>query len=360
MKNINILTLGKRLRKIRKLERLSLAEFDKKTGVSHSSLHKTENGLSEIKLIGLLKILDTYPQYVNYLLTGHLDHLDIQQIPGQDTSSPVLLKDLADKYLEHHKVEYPATAYSQGLTLKIIISFFSENKHMRTFSVADISSFKAERSKKVVVSTINRNLSVLSAMLNYYRDHLDEYWNPPKIKLLKGVQSVPPKFYTQEELNKIYQENDYVAHVWRFLANTGLRISEFYNLKWEDVYDDKIKIISSDKHRNKSRQHRTVPLNDGAKTTLRLFSKNTEYVADRFSSVDVYKKRFRRICNKIGLKNKAGIHCLRHTFASHLVQNNAPMRKIQKLMGHASVTTTESYAHLILDDLNKEVAKINL
>lgn len=56
---------------------------------------------------------------------------------------------------------------------------------------------------------------------------------------------------------------------------------------------------------------------------------------------------------------KGSLHCLRHTFRSHLVIAGAPLRTVQKLAGHASFTTTEKYAHLSNDHLSDAIKMLD-
>lgn len=60
-----------------------------------------------------------------------------------------------------------------------------------------------------------------------------------------------------------------------------------------------------------------------------------------------------------GIKKKIGPHTIRHTFATHLIQNNADIRVIQVLLGHESITTTEIYTHLEKNHLRKTLLKFH-
>ena len=85
-----------------------------------------------------------------------------------------------------------------------------------------------------------------------------------------------------------------------------------------------------------------------------------EYLLPR-QHKDTPKTRFRRICNRSGIsREKWGVHCLRHTFASHLVMGGTNLRTVQVLLGHASIQTTEQYAHLSPDYLKDSLGGLNL
>ena len=104
-----------------------------------------------------------------------------------------------------------------------------------------------------------------------------------------------------------------------------------------------------------------MPLTKVAKRSLIHFNTDSEYLIKRPYSLDSIKQKFRRVCTRAGIdSDKRGVHCLRHTFASHLVMNGTPLRTVQVLLGHASINTTERYAHLSPDYLKDSLGDLNL
>lgn len=85
---------------------------------------------------------------------------------------------------------------------------------------------------------------------------------------------------------------------------------------------------------------------------------NTNVLYDYYGapySADSVSTRYRKFVRSVGLKG--GVHKLRHTFASHLVQNGVDLYTVSKMLGHNSITTTEIYAHLSPLTLAQAIAK---
>lgn len=148
----------------------------------------------------------------------------------------------------------------------------------------------------------------------------------------------------------------------------GLRVSELINLQLSDLFldEDYIRVLG------KGNKFRLIPIHS---TTTKLL---VLYINTIRNKVDVFKddediiflnrrgKRLSRqmifivlkeLATKINLKKKIGPHTLRHSFATHLLQNGADLRIIQQLLGHESITTTEVYVHLDKSYLQKVVEK---
>jgi len=142
----------------------------------------------------------------------------------------------------------------------------------------------------------------------------------------------------------------------------GLRVSELVGLNWSDI-DDSLAVV---RVRGKGRKERIVPIGRTALEALaewhrrraelcpgRLFDPETVFLNCRGGRltarsvarfVDTYTRRG-------GLSSKISPHALRHSFATHLLGAGADLRAIQEMLGHASLSTTQKYTHLNLDQL---------
>lgn len=146
-------------------------------------------------------------------------------------------------------------------------------------------------------------------------------------------------------------------------ARAGLRRGEMQNLMWADIDFDKgiLSITPKKDWTPKDYECRDIPLAEDLKAHLQKLPRRGPYVlydvyGDRLS-VDSITTYFRdKIVKKCGLSGN--VHKLRHTFASHLVQNGVDLYTVSKLLGHSSIKTTEIYAHLSPVTLAGAVAKL--
>ncbi|NQT26087.1 site-specific integrase [candidate division KSB1 bacterium] len=151
-----------------------------------------------------------------------------------------------------------------------------------------------------------------------------------------------------------------------FSANTGVRISELINIKWTDVHFEKMTVRISNKSdfETKTKEERTIPLNEKAYAVLSGMEHRGEYV---FSCLDTRRRdkhyvtrAFKKVLRSVGLGEGYSFHCLRHTFASHLVQRGVSIYVTSKLLGHASPKTTEIYAHLTPENYHDAVNLLDM
>jgi len=175
-----------------------------------------------------------------------------------------------------------------------------------------------------------------------------------------------------EKLIEIEPSDDFTFRnrtILELLYSTGLRISELVGLKLENVNLDMALI----KVMGKGSKERIIPINDytleflnkyikevrprmlkGVQTDY-LFLNNHGKVLSRQAVFLMIKKR----AGEIGLKKDISPHTLRHSFATHMLQNGADIRFIQELLGHSDVSTTEIYTHVVNETLKKDYDEYN-
>ena len=154
------------------------------------------------------------------------------------------------------------------------------------------------------------------------------------------------------------------------LYSCGLRVSELINLKISDLFFNESLI----KVTGKGNKERFVPISNQSQLyinnyikKIRIFNKinkgfeDTLFLNERGSGLSrvmifIILKELKKQSN---IKKKIGPHTLRHSFATHLIENGADLITIQKMMGHESITTTERYLHVSKKHLIESVMKFH-
>jgi integrase/recombinase XerC len=145
------------------------------------------------------------------------------------------------------------------------------------------------------------------------------------------------------------------------LYSSGLRISELVGLDWTDL-DLEMGLLRV--RHGKGNQERIVPIGEPAIEALQAWRKNMPKGADAGAIFTNLRGRristrgveliVARLLARSGVANRITPHGLRHSFATHLLDNGADLRSIQEMLGHASLTTTQRYTHVSVKRL-KEV-----
>jgi integrase/recombinase XerD len=141
--------------------------------------------------------------------------------------------------------------------------------------------------------------------------------------------------------------------------SSGLRIGEVVNIKRKDI-DPIRKTIHI--RQGKGRKDRYTVLSNAAHQLLDQYMKNTYVEAYLFPGREGLNKPiqvrtiqhvFERAKKAAGIIKPATVHTLRHSFATHLLEEGTDLRYIQELLGHASLKTTEIYTHVSIKDIRR-------
>lgn len=279
------------------------------------------------------------------------------QLLPQLNFTVLTVADLVADYLDWRQAKYPSSQQRVARSL--------ETQLVRPWGQRPAASISAEELDRmfgqlpVAKSTAHLRFSQVRAVFSWAIKHDKLTTNPMRaLEAPKSLDSKPARFYTQAELERLYALDPAFAPVIRLIANTGLRVSEFTHLRWADIRDGTLYVVSTSAERTKSARWRAIPLLPGARQALAEIPKTSEYVSFRRSPKSVA-ERFREVLKRSDLTPPIGsIHCLRHTFISHLVQRGVPLRAVQLLAGHSSIAITEGYSHMnqdYLSDLLKEI-----
>lgn len=133
------------------------------------------------------------------------------------------------------------------------------------------------------------------------------------------------------------------------MANTGLRRYEALMLRKEwELLGQRLRILSTEGARTKSARWREVPISPGAREALDRLASDRELILPQVAPPSL-SRAFVTCARRADLDGS--LHCLRHTFCSHLVMQGVPLRTVQVLAGHSSIKVTEQYAYLAPDHM---------
>ena len=173
---------------------------------------------------------------------------------------------------------------------------------------------------------------------------------PKKSRILPSVLS-------QEEVLRIIQYTQNIKHraILTLLYSCGLRIGELINLKLIDFHIDRKQLIIK---KGKGRKDRYVSLADSFLPLLSNYYhsyKPTIYFVEGQNggkySAESIRSFLRKSCKKAGIRKPVTPHTLRHSYATHLLENGVDLRYIQTLLGHSKPETTMIYTHVQRKDL---------
>lgn len=220
-------------------------------------------------------------------------------------------------------------------------------------------------------SSVITRMSTFKAAISYCRKELDWKIEDPSQGLRVPRTEKRVRWLTEKEAHDLvgaaselsigYVLTDFIE----LALNTGMRKNEMLKLQWHSV-DLKNRLIVLLADENKSKRTRSIPLNDSAIAVMkrrRTFSKKNcpespWVMAKRDGSRLVSPDRaFKEACIIAGI-NDFRIHDLRHTCASWLVSAGVPLADVKEVLGHASITMTERYAHLAPHRAIDAVSKI--
>lgn len=267
-------------------------------------------------------------------------------------------------------------AYERDLRLFCKTLGFKNSDALVNVSREQITGYMMQlKEKGLAAATIARKLAAIKA---FYRFMTAEGYmdvNPAEV-VEAGTKGIKlPRVLSEDEVVRLLNQPDItMAEGFRdrtmleVLYATGMRVSELINLTLERV-DLNMKYIIAF---GKGSKERIVPLGSVAAEFLQQYlekvrpklthaGRNTNIVFLAFGGHELTRQRFWQIIRAYGRKaniNKALTpHILRHSFATHLLDNGADLRSVQELLGHSDISTTQIYTHLTNKRLRDIYAK---
>lgn len=284
-------------------------------------------------------------------------------------------------FLEYLTVELGLSAntrqaYERDLRLFCKTLGFKNSDALVNVSREQITGYMTQlKEKDLAAATIARKLAAIKAFYRFMtaEGYMDA--NPAEV-VEAGTKGIKlPRVLSEDEVVRLLNQPDITTAegfrdrtMLEVLYATGMRVSELINLTLERV-DLNMKYIIAF---GKGSKERIVPLGSVAAEFLQQYlekvrpklthaDRNTNIVFLAFGGHELTRQRFWQIIRTYGRKaniNKALTpHILRHSFATHLLDNGADLRSVQELLGHSDISTTQIYTHLTNKRLRDIYAK---
>lgn len=260
-------------------------------------------------------------------------------------------------YLTSKRLEgaSPKTIKLYGGVLRI---FFEEvRKIPQEVSTNEIRLFLAQyqMQKGITDRSLDKYRQILNSFFEWCLN--DEYISKNPCRNIKEIkyEAEPRHSLTRFQLERLRRscKTSRDLAIVDVLYSTGCRVTELINMKLSDMRDNEISIVG------KGKKHNTVYLNTNAQLSL------SDYLKDRQGTSDYLFTSIRQpygrlsvrsvevMFNKLGkeLNYKLSPHILRHTSATLALQNGMSITQVQKMLGHASVNTTQIYAETSQEDV---------
>ena len=274
----------------------------------------------------------------------------------------------------------------RGLSNNSVAAYELDFKRLKTYmdshqidvvhaTFDDLQAFVFETFKEIKSAKTQARL--LSSIHSFYRFLLYHHYieqDPSELIEMPRIEKKLPEVLSIEEIDAMIGQIDMSkpeGHrnraIIEMLYGSGLRVSELTELRLSNIYrkEGYMRILG------KGNKQRLVPispvadeqfgywLNDRSKLDIKPEANDIAFLnhyGRQLTRAMIF-TIVKRLAEAAGIRKTISPHTLRHSFATHLLQNGADLRIIQQLLGHESIVTTEIYTHVDIQDLRDAVMK---
>ena len=286
---------------------------------------------------------------------------------------------IAKEYHTYLKLE-------RGLSDNSVTAYELDFKRLKTYmdehhidvvraTFDDLQAFVFDTFKDITSAKTQARL--LSSIHSFYRFLLYHHYieqDPSELIEMPRIEKKLPEVLSLEEIDAMIAcidmskpEGHRNRAIIEMLYGSGLRVSELTDLRLSNIYRQEgyMRILG------KGSKRRLVPISPVADEQLGYWLQDRYALDIKPEAVDIvflnhYGRQLtramiftivKRLAQAAGITKTISPHTLRHSFATHLLQNGADLRIIQQLLGHESIVTTEIYTHVNIQDLREAVLK---
>jgi integrase/recombinase XerC len=278
-------------------------------------------------------------------------------------------------FIEHEKRYSVHTLQSYSNDLEQFSLFLEKNEgndlHLVTHN--DIRNWMVSMmEEKISPRSINRKISTLKSFYKFLMRRGDVKKNPlNKVQTPKTSKRLPV-FVEQPGIERLLKQIEFPdgfeglrdKMMIELLYGTGMRRNELINLKEADVdlYSAQLKVLG------KGNKERIIPIHPDLRASIKFFLDEKKKMVEADSRYLLVNEKggqmqphevyaiVKRYLNMVTTVDKKSPHVLRHTFATHLMNNGADINAVKELLGHASLAATQVYTHNTIEKL-KEIYK---
>lgn len=276
-----------------------------------------------------------------------------------------LLKDYA-YYLRQEKgrSENTVSAYMRDLyQYQVFLEKYHHIKDVRDIEKKHIEGYLKSLSKKMNNKSIARKLTAIKSFHHFLfiekevkEDVAKLFQTPKTAKTLPKVLSVDEVVKLLEQVDKTTRLGLRNKALLELIYGSGLRVTELLDIKIEDIHLNQAYILVH----GKGEKERIVPISDMAVIAIRkyLIDSRDSLLKDKSSHIlflnqngdRLSRQGFSKVLKKLAkdacIATPVSPHTLRHSFATHLLENGMDLRMLQTLLGHEDISTTQIYTHI--------------
>ncbi|MBR6085104.1 MAG: tyrosine recombinase [Spirochaetales bacterium] len=279
--------------------------------------------------------------------------------------------------IEKHASKATREVYSRELAC--FLSYIQDNSlDYATITTSELKDYLLWRAngggseQKLSPRTLSRTVTVLKSFFSYLQNERIRSDDPTELLPRNKTPKRLPQTIDTDAVSRILEVIDTASDIgfrdrtmFELIYSCGLRVSECAELKVNRYYSLERRLVVM----GKGNKERMIPVGDVAAGYLetyissvrpRLLGKTRSQVMfisqmQRPITRQEIWERLKKYSRQAGVESK--VHTLRHSFATHLLQNGADLRSVQELLGHSDIRTTEIYTHVDTDDVFKAFEK---
>ncbi len=277
-------------------------------------------------------------------------------------------------YLRYEKRVSPHTVTAYEHDLSQFFSFLQEKLAINQLSYVNTEDIRTWiisllEDESLQAKSVNRKVSAVRAFYRYKLKIKELSVNPTLTLHAPKIPKKLPQYVDQKDMEHLFADIPFEdtfeglrdRTILELFYATGMRLSELLNLKIQDIHlqDNTIKVLGK---RNKER---LVPFGNRLSELLTMYLGNLEkkfvegtknnYIFVTANGEQLYPKAVYRIVRKyldmVTTIDKRSPHVIRHTFATHLLNNGADLNAIKTILGHSSLAATQVYTHNSIEKL---------